>query len=81
MSKIGGQNPMSHLGCDVLVIGSGAAGMYAALAVALAGSRVLLRRSQPDRPRRRDGHGADDRGGRARRGACPTTGSTISPIR
>src|SRR6267142_2090781 len=42
MSKIGGQNPMSHLGCDVLVIGSGAAGMYAALAVALAGSRVLL---------------------------------------
>src|SRR6266404_4976169 len=42
MSKIGGQNPMSHLGCDVLVIGSGAAGMYAALAAARAGSRVLL---------------------------------------
>src|SRR3954468_4275397 len=41
MSKIGGQKPM-NLGCDVLVIGSGAAGMYAALAAARAGSRVLL---------------------------------------
>jgi succinate dehydrogenase/fumarate reductase flavoprotein subunit len=33
---------MDPLGCDVLVIGSGAAGMYAALAAARAGSRVLL---------------------------------------
>lgn len=41
MSKIGGQKPM-NLDCDVLVIGSGAAGMYAALAAARAGSRVLL---------------------------------------
>src|SRR5437899_4403647 len=42
MSKIGGQKPMAPLGCDVLVIGSGAAGMYAALVAARAGSRVLL---------------------------------------
>src|SRR6185312_2676784 len=42
MSKIGGPKPMDHPGCDVLVIGSGAAGMYAALAAARAGSRVLL---------------------------------------
>ncbi|HET7366144.1 MAG TPA: FAD-binding protein [Burkholderiales bacterium] len=42
MSKIDGPKPMNHLGCDVLVIGSGAAGMYAALAAARAGSRVLL---------------------------------------
>ncbi|HYY60552.1 MAG TPA: FAD-dependent oxidoreductase, partial [Burkholderiales bacterium] len=42
MSKIGGLKPTTHLGCDVLVIGSGGAGMYAALAAARAGSRVLL---------------------------------------
>src|SRR5438270_1826653 len=42
MSKIGGLKPTATLGCDVLVIGSGAAGMYAALAAARAGSRVLL---------------------------------------
>ena len=42
MAKMSGPNPMDHLGCDVLVIGSGAAGMYAALAAARAGSRVLL---------------------------------------
>ena len=34
--------PTHCLSCDVLVIGSGAAGMYAALAAARAGSRVLL---------------------------------------
>ena len=42
MGKIGVPKPMNHLGCDVLVIGSGAAGMYAALAAARAGSRVRL---------------------------------------
>src|SRR6185312_6909987 len=42
MAKMSGPKPMDHLGCDVLVIGSGAAGMYAALAAARAGSRVLL---------------------------------------
>src|SRR5438270_12067783 len=42
MSKIGGLKPTATLGCDVLVIGSGAAAMYAALAAAQAGSRVLL---------------------------------------
>jgi succinate dehydrogenase/fumarate reductase flavoprotein subunit len=42
LSKIGGLKPTTHLGCDVLVIGSGGAGMYAALAAARAGSRVLL---------------------------------------
>src|SRR2546423_12771261 len=42
LSKIGGLKPTTHLGSDVLVIGSGAAGMYAALAAARAGSRVLL---------------------------------------
>src|SRR5438067_4331312 len=41
-SKIGGLKPTAPLSCDVLVIGSGAAGMYAALAAARAGSRVLL---------------------------------------
>jgi len=41
-SKIGGLKPTLQLSSDVLVIGSGAAGMYAALAAARAGSRVLL---------------------------------------
>ena len=42
LSKIGGLKPTAHLGSDVLVIGSGAAGMYAALAAARAGAQVLL---------------------------------------
>ncbi|HYL24455.1 MAG TPA: FAD-binding protein [Burkholderiales bacterium] len=41
-SKIGGLKPTHPLSCDVLIIGSGAAGMYAALAAARAGARVLL---------------------------------------
>src|SRR5882762_5851257 len=41
-SKIGGLKPTDPLSCDVLVIGSGAAGMYAALAAARAGARVML---------------------------------------
>jgi succinate dehydrogenase/fumarate reductase flavoprotein subunit len=41
-SKIGGLKPTDSLSCDVLIIGSGAAGMYGALAAARAGSRVLL---------------------------------------
>src|SRR3954471_902899 len=40
--KIVGLKPTHQLNADVLVIGSGAAGMYAALAAARAGSRVLL---------------------------------------
>jgi succinate dehydrogenase/fumarate reductase flavoprotein subunit len=34
--------PTDHLSCDVLVIGSGAAGMYAALAAGRTGTEVLL---------------------------------------
>src|SRR5882762_10501766 len=41
-SKIGGLKPTDPLSCDVLVIGSGAAGMYAAMAAARAGARVML---------------------------------------
>ena len=40
--KIGGLKPTHQLKADVLVIGSGAAGMYAALAAARAGAQVLL---------------------------------------
>src|SRR5581483_12464194 len=40
--KIGGLKPTHRLNADVLVIGSGAAGMYAALAAARAGAQVLL---------------------------------------
>src|SRR5256714_13125576 len=42
LSKIGGLKPTTHLGSDVLVIGAGAAGMYAAMAAARAGARVML---------------------------------------
>ena len=57
-----------HVETDVLIIGSGAAGMYAAIEATRAGARVLLARPQPDRPRRRHRHGADDGRGRARHG-------------
>src|SRR3954471_6815979 len=40
--KIGGLKPTHQLSAEVLVIGSGAAGMYAALAAARAGAQVLL---------------------------------------
>src|SRR3954451_18291496 len=40
--KIGGLKPTHQLNAEVLVIGSGAAGMYAALAAAGAGAQVLL---------------------------------------
>src|SRR6476646_7505984 len=40
--KMGGLKPTHQLNADVLIIGSGAAGMYAALAAARAGERVLL---------------------------------------
>ena len=57
---------------DVLVIGSGAAGMYAAIEAARAGCQRAADRPQPDRPRRRDRDGADDgRGGAWRGGARP----------
>ena len=57
-----------HVETDVLVIGSGGAGMYAAIEAARAGCDVLAGRPQPDRPRRRHRDGADDGRGRARRG-------------
>src|SRR5882762_9119501 len=41
-SKIGGLKPTDPLSCDVLIIGSGAAGMYAALEAARHGARVML---------------------------------------
>ena len=53
---------------DVLVIGSGAAGMYAAIEAARAGCQRAADRPEPDRPRRRHRDGADDGRGGARRG-------------
>ena len=64
-----------HIETDVLIVGAGGAGMYAAIAAARAGCGVHAGRQQPDRPRRRDGHGADDGGGGARRARSPTTGA------
>ena len=55
---------------DVLVIGSGAAGMYAAIEAARARRARPPRRPQPDRPRRRHRDGADDGGRGARRGGA-----------
>ncbi len=59
------QDPM-RAKTDVLVIGSGAAGMYAAIEAARSGCQVLLADRSLDRPRRRHGDGPDDRGCRAR---------------
>ena len=55
---------------DVLVIGSGAAGMYAAIEAARARLHRAARRSQPDRSRRRHRDGADDGRGGDRRGSA-----------
>ena len=70
-----------HAETDVLVIGSGAAGMYAAIEAARAGCQRAARRPQPDRPRRRHRDGADDGRGRARVARRPITGAIITKIR
>ena len=63
------------LQADVLVIGSGGAGMYAAITAARDGASGAPRRQEPGRPRRRHDHGADD--GRRPRSAMKsrTTGT------
>ena len=58
---------MPQLSTDVLIVGAGGAGMYAAIAAARDGALGASPRQEPGRPRRRDDHGADDRGRRARR--------------
>ena len=60
-------SPLTRLETQVLVIGAGGAGMYAAHRGRTARRAGAAGRSQPDRPRRRDRHGADDR--RRRRSA------------
>ncbi len=58
---------MIELETDVLIVGSGGAGMYAALEAAKNGASVILADQELDRSRRRHGHGDDDGCGRGRR--------------
>ena len=53
---------MPHLTSDVLIVGAGGAGMYAAIAAARHGASVILLDKSLVGSRRRYDHGSDDRG-------------------
>ena len=57
---------MTELAADVLVVGAGGAGMYAAIAAAAQGARVLLVDKSLVGRGGHDRDGADDGGGRYR---------------
>jgi succinate dehydrogenase / fumarate reductase flavoprotein subunit len=68
----------AHIETDVLVIGAGGAGMYAALEAAVP-ARWCSGGPQPDRARRRHGHGAND--GRRGAGRADAGSLGISSVR